>query len=368
MSGKVRDFFPGGNTPKGFYSYYQYICGQKEAESIICIKGGPGTGKSTFMKSIAEHFMNKGETVDRFWCSSDPDSLDAVLLRERHVAFMDGTSPHIMDPVNPGAVDIILNLGEYWDNINLKRNKTDILESNRKIKRWFSCAYKNLEAAASLRTMIREIYDEATHEGELYKKVSSIINDELKEKPVTISQGMCRKYFASAITYKGNLTHMKSLVSDYKKLYMIYVPVGFDTKKIMHVISDAFIHRGCSIEQYYCPMDPENTVDHILIPEMEVGFVTMNDYHDMEAWECNADIISIDMREYIDWNYIEKYSNAISLSESDSSSLIEHAIGYLGMAKHEHDILEGYYVPCMNFEKIKHITDEWICKIERKEL
>ena len=42
--GIIKHVFPGGNTTKGFYSYYDYILGQEEATRIICIKGGPGVG------------------------------------------------------------------------------------------------------------------------------------------------------------------------------------------------------------------------------------------------------------------------------------------------------------------------------------
>ena len=44
MRGNVRNLFPGGNTSEGFFSYYHFILEQQEAENIICIKGGPGTG------------------------------------------------------------------------------------------------------------------------------------------------------------------------------------------------------------------------------------------------------------------------------------------------------------------------------------
>ena len=76
MNGKIRHIYPGGNTPEGFFSYYSYIMGQQEANRIICLKGGPGVGKSTFMRKIGEHFVEKGEDVDFLWCSSDPGSLD----------------------------------------------------------------------------------------------------------------------------------------------------------------------------------------------------------------------------------------------------------------------------------------------------
>ena len=368
MRGKVRNFFPGGNTSKGFYSYYQYICAQDEAEKIVFIKGGPGTGKSTFMKSVAEHFLDKGENVDLFWCSADPDSLDAILLRNRHIAFMDGTSPHVMDPQNPGAVDTILHIGDYWDDENIKKNRDNILKSGNVIKKWYDCAYAKLAAAAVLQSLIKKLYSEAISGGELYKAINEIIERELSGKPVTISEGRCRKYFASAITCKGNLTHIKSLIRDCKKVYLIASPSGFDMAESMKRISQEFIHRGYSIEQYYCPMDPEHTIEHILIPALEVGFITLNDNKDSDAWKCDAETVYIDIWEFVDWNYIEKYREVIDSCEKGIRTLTEHAIKYLGKAKQEHDVLEGYYISCMNFEKIEKLTSEWICKIERKEL
>ena len=113
MKSAIRDIFPGGNTPFGFHSYYNYILSQRKAQKFFCIKGGPGVGKSTLMKDLAELYISKGENVDRFWCSSDPSSLDGVLLKDRNVAIVDGTAPHIIDPVNPGAVDEIVNLGDF---------------------------------------------------------------------------------------------------------------------------------------------------------------------------------------------------------------------------------------------------------------
>lgn len=40
MKGHIRNIFPGGNTPQGFYSYYNDILPQRKAEKIFCIKGG----------------------------------------------------------------------------------------------------------------------------------------------------------------------------------------------------------------------------------------------------------------------------------------------------------------------------------------
>lgn len=121
--GRIRHMFPGGNTSQGFFSYYDYILSQEEANRIICIKGGPGVGKSTFMKRVGEEMLELGYDIELMHCSSDNNSLDGVVIPSLKVALLDGTAPHVVDPKNPGAVDEIINLGDFWNNEELKKHK-----------------------------------------------------------------------------------------------------------------------------------------------------------------------------------------------------------------------------------------------------
>ena len=80
MVGNIRKMFPGGNTSQGFYSYYKYILSD-DAKRIFIIKGGPGTGKSNFMKRTAREMADLGYDMELHYCSSDFDSLDAIVIR-----------------------------------------------------------------------------------------------------------------------------------------------------------------------------------------------------------------------------------------------------------------------------------------------
>lgn len=88
--------FPGGNTAVGFFSYYDYILPQEDAERIFVIKGGPGVGKSTFMKKAGRVFVKKGYDVEYMHCSSDPESLDGIVIPDLKAAMLDGTAPHVV--------------------------------------------------------------------------------------------------------------------------------------------------------------------------------------------------------------------------------------------------------------------------------
>ncbi|MBE3581342.1 MAG: ATPase [Thermoanaerobacteraceae bacterium] len=91
--GKLRKVFPGGNTCYGFYSFYDYII-EPDATRIFVVKGGPGVGKSTFMRKIGETMLARGFDVEFHCCSSDNNSLDAVVIPGIKVALIDGTAPH----------------------------------------------------------------------------------------------------------------------------------------------------------------------------------------------------------------------------------------------------------------------------------
>ena len=101
--GKIREMFPGGNTSQGFFSYYDYILRQEKAVKIFCIKGGPGVGKSTFMRKIGYEMLDMGYDVEFMHCSSDSNSLDGVVIPSINVALLDGTAPHVVDQESWGS-------------------------------------------------------------------------------------------------------------------------------------------------------------------------------------------------------------------------------------------------------------------------
>ena len=80
------------------------------------------------MKKIAKKALEKGEKTEIIWCSSDPNSLDAVILPNLKTAIVDGTAPHIMDPIFPGISDTVINLCDCWNENILKNSKKDIIK------------------------------------------------------------------------------------------------------------------------------------------------------------------------------------------------------------------------------------------------
>ena len=97
-------FFLAANSAQGFFSLFNELYEPDEGWKAYIIKGGPGTGKSGLMRKIAQAAEDRGYTVERIICSSDPDSLDAVIIPEKKICFADGTAPHVMEARYPGKL------------------------------------------------------------------------------------------------------------------------------------------------------------------------------------------------------------------------------------------------------------------------
>ena len=123
------EYFAAANSYEGFKSNFDRIFSPLILKKLFILKGGPGTGKSTLMRKIAERF-DDAAMVMRILCSSDTSSLDGVVLKkdEVTVGIVDGTAPHIVEPKFPGAVEEIINLGDGFDYDALMSCSKEIIE------------------------------------------------------------------------------------------------------------------------------------------------------------------------------------------------------------------------------------------------
>jgi hypothetical protein len=354
MSGKARHYFPGNNTPEGFFSYYHYILSQHEAKKIWCIKGGPGVGKSTFMKKIGKSILSLGYDVDFLHCSSDNSSIDGIVIRDLKISIIDGTKPHIVDPINPAAVDSIINLGDYWNEPAIRKNKFELIRINENIKDLFSRTYNYLAAAEKMYDNVSSIIGKKLKDGELYKIAASLIEEELSHKELTTDIGQLKRFFASAITPTGIENYLDVLTEGYEKVYILQSPIGINCGRILSLVLESALYRGLDVEAFYCSMKPGDKIEHLLIPDLSVAIVTSNKYHMIEP--NGKTLIDINALESQELSQTQAHIASDSLERMDD--LINRAVECLGEAKKEHDHLESYYIPNMDFSKIELLRRE----------
>ncbi len=348
--GRVRKVFPGGNTAYGFYSFYDHIA-SPSANRIFVIKGGPGVGKSTFMRKIADTVQSQGYNVELHCCSSDNGSLDGVYIPALDVALIDGTAPHIVDPKNPGAVDEIIHLGDYWDEGGMRRNRTDILALNREVGRLFRRAYAYLAAARIFLTEVESYYQDtgALDRGGLHRVAMTLIGDIFGSSQPLARSPRDRHLFATAITPDGPVNYLDTIVGPLKRRYIITGDDGTEKTTVIGRVLDAAIMRGFDVEVFHCALDPAK-VDHVVIPALDVAVV-----NEVEPHFCppqDGDVL-IDTMQYVDTGIQEAYLGERTRAREMYREAFSQAVWFIHKAKSTHDEMERFYVPNMDFAKIE---------------
>lgn len=97
--------FFGTNTFEGIVNEVPHII--SDLDTVYHIKGREGTGKSTFMKKVAEACINHGFDIELYRCSFDPGSIDMVLVPELNICLFDSTDPHAFEPADPSKEKVI---------------------------------------------------------------------------------------------------------------------------------------------------------------------------------------------------------------------------------------------------------------------
>lgn len=356
MEGKTRKLFPGGNTSNGSYNFFNYMI-PENVNRIFCLKGGPGVGKSSLMKKIAKEFIEKGYDVELHHCPSDPSSLDGVVIKKLGVVLLDGTAPHIVDPKDPGAIDEIVNLGEYWNLEGLEKNKVEIVECGKDISSSFRRAYKFLKAAEPIYYDIEEKYKDSMDYGKVNSLTSEFINDLFKDVKCSGNYKKERHLFGTAITPVGHLDYTDSILSEASKVYYLKGEIGTGKTTFLQKVYTKAVELGLNVEVYHYPLIKEK-LETILIKDLGIGITSSNLFEGQNK---------IDLDSCINKEKLERYKEEIEFDKKIFDELVNYAISNLKKAKSKHDVIEAHYVPNMKFDEIEGLKCQLIERILKYE-
>jgi hypothetical protein len=362
--GRIRKMFPGGSTTVGFYNRFQYIIGP-DAARIFVIKGGPGVGKSTFMDAIGKEMVNRGYDVEHHHCSSDPDSLDALVIPSLKIALLDGTAPHIVDPKNPGAVDEIINLGEYWKEDVIVKHREQVLSTNKKVSRLFNIAYDLLRQSGAAYEEWKG-YMEPAVDGVKYNRIARLLVENIFEGITAndTSAPQSRHLFGSAITPKGLLDYKETLLTKEMRIFSIAGQPGTGVKQLIARAAQAAEEKGLYTEQFHCPYEPDK-LDLLIIPAINTALMnTSQPYHfNLGRLDGIKPADEIDLDICIRKDAMAEYEPERLDAELRSRDLLEKAIAHLTRAKAAHDDMEEFYIQSMDYDMVKEKRDEVLKRI-----
>ncbi|MGE5370568.1 MAG: PRK06851 family protein [Solirubrobacterales bacterium] len=356
--GTIRMVFPGGNTCRGFHSFYDHIIGS-DAARIFVLKGGPGVGKSSFMKRLGEDFARLGHDVEYHWCSSDNNSLDGLVLPQYGIALMDGTAPHVVDPKNPGGVDEIINLGEYWNEAQLVAHRAEIIECNRLVAKYFKLAYLRLATARTIWDEWAEYYGETVPPAALRETAEDLKDLITSSQPVQAAAKPPRHLFASAITPDGVVSYANTLWQDDFRICVLQGHPGTGVQHLLERLLAWAEDQLIPVEAYHNPFAPDYLEMLIFRANGMVvldGSGIITDYTSLLRGRRPETIHNLN--QLVSRPRLVRFENEIESAAERFEESLQAAIGFIHLAKLTHDEMEKCYVPAMDFAAIENAREK----------
>lgn len=344
--------FAAANSGKGFVSFYGDIFGRETIERKYIIKGGPGTGKSSFMKKVAAFAEGKGKAVEYYRCSSDPDSLDGIVVDQR-IALIDGTSPHSEDVEIAGARDEIINLGEFWNDERLFSKYEEIKKTSDQKSKAYRMAYRYLDACLDIENINYSLLIPCILKSKMKKCAERIVERIPRGKNGRILAGL-----EGSLGMKGQV-RFSSYIKEAKRLFAISDYYN-SASLFLAEIADAGLKNNNLMRVSYDHLSASRP-DSVYFVESGVCFVIAEKNESSLLTEA----VEISMKRFVDPVLLKEVKGEIRSNFKIANALLGAASDSMRSAGEYHFLLEEIYKQCMDFESQNRFCQGFCEKIEK---
>ncbi len=264
-------FFLGANSEEGFFSLYDQLLGGR-LDDLMILKGGPGCGKSTFMRRMGAAMERAGERVVYINCSGDPDSLDAAIFLDRNAAIVDGTSPHVLEPTYAVASERYVDLTRFYDVDAAKARRAEIVALSDEYRAHYRSAYRILRAMGEVESERRVAMHAQMDFSKLRRRTDGILARELRGEGG--GSGRVDRAFLGGVTHRGEICRFDTVEALCPRIYAIIDSAGLGNEMLETVVQAA---QAKHFDIIACPNpDRPRELHHVLIPEKGLAFITTN--------------------------------------------------------------------------------------------
>lgn len=347
-------YFMSANGYGGFTSIYDSI--QKEAGTLYVLKGGPGCGKSWFMKRIGRACTENGVDVEYIHCAGDPDSIDGVIIPELGCAFADGTRPHVLEPAIAGCTGEYIDLGALCDSGEIAKYRGEIEALEKERQRSVKRAGALVTAAGKSVEGVLEPLHTARAIETAEKRAAGISGREMKEN-LKSGKGKIKCRYISAFTCRGLVTLADTVIRQCWRFYTVDNRLGLGEYLLRSVLERASM-RGYDTVACMSPLE-YGKLEAVIVPG---HFAVVTE----QPEKYGAPYRHIRLDAAVNRELLKKERGRIKRAEKLKKEALGLAQGELAAAKALHDRIEEIYNPFVDFEGAASLADRYAERILRR--
>lgn len=356
------DSFLGANTPQGFVSLFGELYDPYRTHNMHIIKGGPGCGKSTLMKKIADRALSLGFDVERIYCSSDPDSLDAVAVPLLRLFFCDGTAPHVVEPRFPGACENLVDLGTFWDQAALHARADLIRKYTLENALFHRRSARFLAAAGALRQASLQLLAPQVLEEKLNGYALRLSMRLLPNKKSGAPGKPIRRFY-TAVTPQGVVFFADSVRLQATELLLLDDPFSPAAGMLLQRVAQRAAAHGYDPVVLLDPLDPHGDPFGILVPQR--GVALLRKTNETAVLPASR---TIHADRFLQPDAVRSRRQRLQFQQKTIDALVQESVLQLRQAKTAHDLLERCYRDAVDFDALNRFSERLIARVFREQM
>ena len=335
-------FYQGACSPPGAPACSESLIPLSEAEDVLLVRGGPGSGKTLFLSRIAEKLSESGASVEYLHTSGFPEELGAVIFPELRSAVAAGSA--CMESSCPGAVEHEISLDQFYDLAPLREKRKKILTLTVSFKSLFGRAARYFSAARSVsEDILGQVLSEETAL-RIAKRARGIAAREFRRVPGKTGTGKMR--YLDAVAASGQLRRFDTVAALCENVYELVDNYGL-SDCLLQVLRTEALAAGRDVIACPSPLDP-GRLCHLLVPSLSLAFVTSSagmPYPGKAYRRIRLDAVpgSAELR---------RRRTRLRFSKKILAALMEEGVQHLNQARSAAGELEALYAPHVDLDGV----------------
>jgi len=270
---KVLRYFLGCNTPQG-YVFRSDQLGEPGLWRCWVVMGGAAATRSGVIAGVRRAMERRCPLVEELLCAAVPSALDGAIFPCRRAAIADGEPPHAIQPRYPGSYEQPVPLWDCLDRAALWDAREEIIRCSREVERLRKDAGGYLYAAGALMGDLASVGTAAMDRGKLLAYARRFAAREFPRP--TGKKGREAVRFLSAVTGEGRVLLRDTVAAAVPRVIAIEDNWGAVSNALLEALRDLALEAGADAVTCRCPLFPFTKTDHLLLPGLGLGLVTLN--------------------------------------------------------------------------------------------
>ena len=253
-----------------------------------------------------------------------------------------------------------MDVTSCWDDNMLHGCREEIIRLSRRCSRCHEYCCRFLAAAGSLAGDTYRIALDGVNTAKLAGYCGRLAEREYK--PWKKAPGVEQVRFLTAVTNKGVWKSTDTAKRLCDRIYLINDESGAVSRLLLGNMRRDALAAGYDVISCYCPLSPFEKLEQLFIPELRLGFMTSNRFHDFSL-EIDPYRI-VNAQRFTDPEKVKSGKKRLNFNRKVMAQMIDQAQLLLKEAKSVHDELEGYYISATDFKKVEALTQTVLSQVE----